>query len=88
MFHTIACSSKLTNDAGEFAAIESVIVKIWLYTERKLLENQQISIFTNSLYALKALNCSIGVSGQFLVGSIFCLNHLICTSTQNIDINF
>lgn len=45
MSHTIADSFRLTNDAGELAAIESVIAKIWLYSERKLFETQQISIF-------------------------------------------
>lgn len=33
MSHTIADSSKLTNDAGELATIEAVIAKIWFYTE-------------------------------------------------------
>lgn len=37
MSHTIADSSRLTNDIGELAAIEAVIGKIWYYTEYKQL---------------------------------------------------
>lgn len=77
---TIANGSKFTNNAGELAAIEAVIVKIWFYTEYKQLQNQWVVIFTNSIHALNMLNCSARGSGQFLAGSILRLNHLIHVS--------
>ena len=88
MSHTIADNSKLTNDAGELAAIEAVIAKIWFYAEHKQLQNLQISIFTDSVCALNMLSHSSRSSGQFLAGSILRLNHLICISQQNIRLNF
>ena len=86
MSHTIADSSKLTNDAGELAAIEAVIVKIWFHAEHKQLQNQRVVIFTDSIHALNMLNCSARGSGQFLAGSILRLNHLIHVSPQNISL--
>ncbi len=77
MSHTIADSFKLTNDIGELAAFEAVIGKIWYHTEHKQLQNQQVMIFTDSIHALKILNCSARGSGQFLAGSILRLHYLI-----------
>ncbi len=86
MSHTIADSSRLTNDIGELATIEAAIRKIWYYTEHKQLQNQRVVIFTDSIHALNILNCSTRGSGQFLAGSILRLNHLIHLSTQNISL--
>ena len=88
MSHTIADNSKLTNNTGELAAIEAVIAKIWFYADHKQLQNLQISIFTDSVYALNMLSHSPRSSGQFLAGSILRLNHLICISPQNIKLYF
>lgn len=88
MSHTIADNLKLTDDTGELAAIEAVMAKIWFYVENKLLHNLRITIFTDSLYALTMLCHSPRKSGQFLVGSILRLNHLVCTAPQNIQVNF
>lgn len=63
MSHTIADSSKLTNDAGELTAIEAVVVKIWFHAEHKQLQNQLVVIFTDSIHALDMLNCSARGSG-------------------------
>lgn len=63
MSHTIANNSKLTNEAGELAAIEAVIAKIWFHTEQKQLQNLRISIFTDSIHAKNMLNCSAKASG-------------------------
>lgn len=63
MSHTIANNSKLTNEAGELAAIEAVIAKIWFHTEQKQLQNLRISIFTDSIHAINMLNCSAKGSG-------------------------
>ena len=65
MSHTIADNPKLTSDSGELAAIEAVIAKIWFYTGHKQLQNLQITIFTDSVYALNMLSHSPRSSGQF-----------------------
>lgn len=88
MSHTIADNLKLTNDTDELAAIEAVMAKIWFLVENKLLHNLRITIFTDSLYALTMLCHFPKKSGQFLVGSILRLNHLVCTTSQIIQVNF
>lgn len=58
MSYTIVDNSKLKNNAGELAAIEELIAKIWSYSKQKQLQELQISIFTNSINVLNTLKHS------------------------------
>ena len=88
MSHIIADNSKFTNDTGEMAAIEAVTAKIWSYKEMKQLQDLQISIFSDNIYALNTPNRSARGSGQFSSEGILPLNHLIHISPQNISLKF
>lgn len=68
--NTVSAASILSNFLGGLSGIEAVIAQIWNAVTYKALGNRDSTVFTDSLYALKALKRLGQESGQFLTGSI------------------
>lgn len=86
--NTISTISALTNSLGELAGIEAVVAQIWNAVTYKSLENIELTVFSDSQYALKALKRLGQDSGQFLIGSIARLSHNINSSTKTVKVGF
>lgn len=52
---TIASTSTFTNSLGKLARIEAVVARIWNAVTQHSLRNLEVTIFSDSQYALKAL---------------------------------
>ena len=80
--------SILTNSLGELAGIEAVVAQISSAVTHTSLNDTEITVFSDSQYALKALKRLGQDSGQFLVGSIALISHGINSSASNVKIGF
>lgn len=85
---TISDSSTLSNSLGELAGIESATAQIWSAVKFNALSNRQITVFTDSQYALKAIQSLGQDSGQFFTESIVRMSHEINSSITNTNIQF
>lgn len=85
---TISDASTLSNSLGELAGIDFAIAQVWNAVKFDTLSNKQITVFTDSQYALKALQSLGQDSGQFLTKSIAQMSHEISSSNSNINIQF
>ena len=85
---TVSDTSTLSNFLGELAGIESATAQIWSAVKYNALSNRQITVFTDSQYALKALQGLGQDSGQFFTESIARMSHEINSSNTNTNIQF
>lgn len=85
---TISDSSTLSNSLDALAGIESATAQIWSAVKFNALSNRQITIFTDSQYALKALQSLGQDSGHFFTESIVRMSHEINSSNTNTNIQF
>ena len=85
---TISDTSTLSNSLGGLAGVESATAQIWSAVKFNALSNRQITVFTDSQYALKALQGLGQDSGQFFTESIARMSHEINSSNTNTNIQF
>lgn len=85
---TISDASTLLNFLGELVGIDFAVAQVWNAVKFNALSNKQITVFTDSQYALKALQSLGQDSGQFLTKSISQMSHEISSSNTNTNIQF
>lgn len=78
---TIYVTSTLSNSLGELVGIKSATAQIWSLVKFSALSNIYILVFTDSQYALKALQGLGQDSRQFFITSIAQMSHRLIYQT-------
>lgn len=81
----ISDASTLSNSLGKLARIEAATAQIWSAVKYSTLSNKNITVFTDSQYALKQL---VQDSGRFLTRSIAWMSHEINSLNTNTNMRF